>query len=278
MKRLKNIIAVTLCIATIAVLGGCGTKNGSNDNKVLRVGTEGASAPFNWTQTDNSNNAVQIDGTKEYANGYDLMIAQKIADKIGYKLEVHKIDFDGLIPGVSTGKIDVAIAQMSITKERMQSVDFSDPYYKANIVALTKKGSSYENAKSVADLKGAICTSQLSTVWYDMLKQIPDAKIQPAMDTVPSLIVALSSGKVNVVTMDKPTAMAAVYSNPDLVMINPEENNGFKASDEDVNIGIAIKKGNKELTDKINKAISEISEDDRNKMMEEAIKNQPLSK
>jgi putative lysine transport system substrate-binding protein len=61
-------------------------------------------------------------------------------------------------------------------------------------------------------------------------------------------------------------------------MITPEGDKGFKASDEDVNIGIAIKKGNKELTDKINKAISEISEDDRNKMMEQAIKNQPLSK
>jgi putative lysine transport system substrate-binding protein len=280
MKKLRKIIAVALCIAaTVTVLAGCGSKSGSSsDSKVLRVGTEGASAPFNWTQTDNSNNALKIDGTNEYANGYDLMIAQKIADKIGYKLEVHKMDFDGLIPGVSSGKIDVAIAQMSITKERMQSVDFSDPYYKANIVALTKKGTSYENAKSVSDLKGAICTSQLSTVWYDMLKQIPDAKIQPAMDTVPSMIVALSSGKVNVVTMDKPTAMAAVHSNPDLVMINPEGDNGFKASDEDVNIGIAIKKGNKELTDKINKAIAEISEEDRNKMMEDAIKNQPLSK
>jgi len=277
MKRLKNIIAVALCVATIGVLSGCGSKSGGND-KVLRVGTEGASAPFNWTQTDNSNNAIQINGGNEYANGYDLMIAQKVADKIGYKLEVHKMDFDGLIPGVTSGKVDVAIAQMSITKERMQSVDFSDPYYKASIVALTKKGTPYENAKSVADLKGAICSSQLSTVWYDMLNQIPDAKIQPAMDTVPSLIVALSSGKVNVVTMDKPTAMAAVHSNPDLVMINPEGDKGFKASDEDVNIGIAIKKGNKELTDKINKAISEISEEDRNKMMEEAIKVQPLSK
>ena len=74
----------------------------------------------------------------------------------------------------------------------MQSVDFSDPYYKANIVAFTKKGTPYENAKSIADLKGAICTSQLNTVWYDMLKQIPDANIQPAMDTVPTLMVALA--------------------------------------------------------------------------------------
>ena len=276
MKRLKNIIAVALCFGTIAALGGCGSKSGSNE-KVLRVGMEAAFAPFNYTQTDDANGAVKIKGSNEYANGYDVMMAKKIADKIGYNVEINKMEWDGLTPGVSSGKIDVSIAGQSITAERLQSVDFSEPYYKADIIALTKKGSPYENAKSIADLKGVTCTSQLNTVWYDMLKQIPDAKIQPAMDSVPSLIVALNSGKVNLLSVDKPTALAAVYSNPDLVMLDLKDK-GFKASDEDVNIGIAIKKGNKELTDKINKALSEISEDERNKMMDEAIKNQPLSK
>ncbi|MFW2491344.1 transporter substrate-binding domain-containing protein [Clostridium chromiireducens] len=277
MKRLKKIIAGVLCVATVGVLAGCGSKNASNE-KVLRVGMEAAYAPFNYTQTDDANGAVKIKGSNEYANGYDVMMAKKIADKIGYTVEINKMEWDGLVPGVNSGKIDVSIAGQSITAERLQTVDFSDPYYKANIVALTKKGTAYENAKSIADLKGAICTSQLNTVWYDMLKQIPDANIQPAMDTVPSLIVALSSGKVNVVAVDKPTAMAAAYSNPDLVMLDLQGDKGFKASDEDVNMGIAIKKGNKELTDKINKALSEISEEERNKMMEEAIKVQPLSK
>lgn len=277
MKRLNKIIAGALCIATVGVLVGCGSKNASNE-KVLRVGMEAAFAPFNYTQTNDSNGAIKIKGSNEYANGYDVMMAKKIADKIGYTVEINKMEWDGLVPGVSSGKIDASIAGQSITAERLQSVDFSEPYYKANIVALTKKGTAYENAKSIADLKGSIATSQLNTVWYDMLKQIPDADIQPAMDTVPSLVVALTSGKVNVIAVDKPTAMAAVYSNPDLVMLSFEGDKGFKASDEDVNIGVAIKKGNKELTDKINKALSEISEEERNKMMEEAIKNQPLSK
>lgn len=277
MKRLNKIIAGALCIATVGVLVGCGSKNASNE-KVLRVGMEAAFAPFNYTQTNDSNGAIKIKGSNEYANGYDVMMAKKIADKIGYTVEINKMEWDGLVPGVSSGKIDASIAGQSITAERLQSVDFSEPYYKANIVALTKKGTAYEKAKSIADLKGSIATSQLNTVWYDMLKQIPDADIQPAMDTVPSLVVALTSGKVNVIAVDKPTAMAAVYSNPDLVMLSFEGDKGFKASDEDVNIGVAIKKGNKELTDKINKALSEISEEERNKMMEEAIKNQPLSK
>ena len=279
MKRLKRIVAGILCAATVAVMMGCSSKSeGASGEKVLRVGMECGYAPFNWTQTNDSNGAVKIKGSDEYAYGYDVMMAKKIADKIGYKLEVNKMEWDGLVPGVTSGKIDASIAGQSITAERLQSVDFSDVYYKASIVAITKKGTTYENAKSVADLKGAVCTSQLNTVWYDMLKQIPDANIQPAIDTVPALMVALDSGKANVVVTDKPTAMAAAYSNPNLVVLNFEGDKAFKASDEDVNMGIAVKKGNKELTEKINKALSEITEKERNEMMEEAIKDQPLSK
>jgi len=282
MKRLKRIIAGVLCAATVVVMMGCSSKSESGSStsaeKILRVGMECGYAPFNWTQTNDSNGAVKINGSDEYAYGYDVMMAKKIADKIGYKLEVNKMEWDGLVPGVSSGKIDASIAGQSITKERLQSVDFSDVYYKASIVAITKKGTAYENAKSVEDLKGAICTSQLNTVWYDMLKQIPDANIKPAIDAVPALMVALDSGKANVIVTDKPTAMAAAYSNPNLVVLDFEGDKAFKASDEDVNMGIAIKKGNKELTDKINKALSEITEKERNEMMEEAIKDQPLSK
>lgn len=281
MKRLRKIISVVLSISMLSILGGCGKSNsaGSSDNreKVLKVGVECAYAPFNWTQTDDSNGAIKIDGNNEYAYGYDVMMAKKIADKLGYKLQINKMEWDGLCPGVSSGKIDVSIAGQSITPERLESVDFSDVYYKADIVALTKKGTAYENAKNVEDLKGAACTSQLNTVWYDMLDQIPEAKKQAAIDTVPAMIVALNSGKVDVVTTDKPTAMAAAYSNKDLVLLDFKDGKGFNASDEDVNMGIAIKKGNTELKEKINAALAEISDEDRAKMMDEAIKCQPLS-
>ena len=90
MKRLKKIIAGVLCVATVGVLAGCGSKNASNE-KVLRVGLEAAYAPFNSTQTDDANGAVKIKGSNEYANGYDVMMAKKIADKIGYTVEINKM-------------------------------------------------------------------------------------------------------------------------------------------------------------------------------------------
>ncbi len=298
MKKSKKILSLALCAAlltgVVTSFTGC-TKSAaesssaavsassavasSEPKKVLRVGMECGYAPFNWTQTNADNGAVKIaNADGQYAYGYDVIMAKKIADSIGYDLQVVKTEWDGLVPGVTSDKLDAVIAGMSITAERKKTVDFSDVYYNASIVALVKKDGKYASAKSVADLKGATCTSQQSTVWYDMLKQIPSATIQPALADVPAMIVALSSGKTQVLVTDKPTAMAAAYSNSNLVMLDFDASGAFKASDEDVQMGIAIKKGNTELKDKINKALASISDKDREAMMEDAIKHQPLAK
>jgi len=274
-------LRIVLCLVIVAfgtMMTGCSGDKKEATTKVFRVGMECGYAPFNWTQTTADNGAVKIAGSQEYAMGYDVMIAKKIAESMGYQLEIHKIEWDGLAPAVNAGKIDAAIAGMSITSKRKETVDFSSVYYNADIVALTKKSSPFSTVKNFYDLKGAVATSQLNTVWYDLLKQIPDAKIQPAIDNVPGMIVALTSGKVEVVATDKPTAMAAVFSNPELVMLDFKNGQGFKVDREEIEMGIAVAKGNNELLTKINKALSELKEDERNKMMEEAISKQPLSK
>ena len=277
-KRIAAIIAIGVLAVGTAVITGCGSSSSDSDKKVLKVGMECAYAPFNWTQNDDSNGAVKIADADQYAMGYDILMAKKIADGMGYKLEIHKMEWDGLAPAVNSGKIDAVIAGMSITDKRKETVDFSDVYYNASIVALVKKDGKYANAQSVADLQGAVATSQLNTVWYDIIDQIPGANKQPAIDNVPGMIVALTSGKVDVLVMDKPTAMAAAYANPDLVMLDFQGDGAFKASKEDVEMGIAVKKGNSDLLNKINEQLAKITEDDRAKMMEEAIKDQPLSK
>lgn len=276
-KKFMTLAAVAVLAVGTALIAGCGSSSSSND-KVLRVGMECAYAPFNWAQTDTSNGAVKIADSDQYAMGYDILMAKKIAAGMGYKLEVHKMEWDGLIPSVNTGKIDAVIAGMSITNKRKETVDFSEPYYNASIVALVKKDGKFANAKSVADLKGAVATSQLNTVWYDIAKQIPDVNRQPAIDNVPGMVVALTSGKVEVLVLDKPTAMAAAFANTDLKMLEFTGDDAFKASKEDVQMGIAVKKGNTEILNKINEQLKKITEEDRAKMMEEAIKYQPLSK
>lgn len=293
-KVAATLLAVSLAAAALTACGG-GAKNGTTgaagtettaagadagDKKVLKVAMECSYAPYNWTQPNDENGAVPISGGSDYAYGYDVMMAKKIADELGYGLEIVKLDWDSLVPAVQSGKVDCVIAGQSITSERMQSVDFSDPYYYATIVTLVKSGGKYENAKSVADLAGATGTSQLNTIWYDScLPQIPEANIQPAMESAPAMLVALSTGRCDVVVTDKPTGQAALMAYPDFKLLDFTGTDGeYEVSDEDINIGISLKKGNTELKDSINGVLSKMTEEDFNKMMEEAISVQPLSK
>ena len=91
----------------------------------LRIGMEAAYAPFNWTQEDDANGAVKIDGTNQYANGYDVQIAKKVAEELGKKPLIVKTSWNGLIPALTSGKIDMIIAGMSPTAERKQEIAFS---------------------------------------------------------------------------------------------------------------------------------------------------------
>ena len=253
--------------------------DGDGDPTTLTVAMECAYAPYNWTQSDDSNGAVAIRGSSDYAYGYDVMMAKKIADALGQNVQIVKLDWDSLIPAVMSGDVDCVIAGQSITAERAAQVDFSDPYYYASIVTLTKKDSAYANAVSVADLAGATATSQLGTIWYDTcLPQIENANILPAQETAPAMLVALNSGACDIVVTDHPTGQAALTAYPDLVMLDFGGGDGdFQVSDEDINIGISMKKGNTALKDAINEVLATMTTDDYNTMMDEAISVQPLS-
>lgn len=279
----RQITAMALASAmTLSLFTGCSSSEkapGDGNDKVLTVAMECTYAPYNWTQSDNSNGAVKIKDSSDYAYGYDVMMAQKIADALGMELQIVKLDWDSLVPAVQSGTVDCVIAGQSITSERMQSVDFSDPYYYASIVTLVKADGPYANAQSVADLSGATCTSQLNTIWYDScLPQIPDANILAAQDTAPAMMVALDSGKCDLVVTDAPTAMAACVAYSDFVLLDFGGNEGdYEVSEEEINIGVSMQKGNDTLRNAINEVLSTMTADDYTAMMEEAISLQPLN-
>jgi len=113
-------------------------------NGTLKVGMECAYAPFNWTDmSEPTVGAVPIssEGSEGmYANGYDVQIAQYVANKLGMKLEVYAITWDGLLPALQSGTVDAIIAGMSPTAEREAEIDFTNVYYSSNLVVIYKKG------------------------------------------------------------------------------------------------------------------------------------------
>lgn len=285
---MKRLLTLLLVLAMALGLTACGAaKKGADDQqkaatpnepqKVLRVAMECAYAPYNWTQPTDANGAVPISGSSDYANGYDVMMAKLIAEKLGYKLEIVRLKWESIIPAVQTGTVDVAICGQSTTPDRLEMVDFSDPYYYASIVVLVPTNGKYANAKSVADLKGANVTSQLNTIWDTVcVPQIPNVNAMPGQNDAPAMIAALTSGRVDLVVTDKPTALSAAAVNPSLKVLEFEGENGFKVSDGDINIGISMKKGSDDLRSKINSALADFTKDDFKSMMDKAIELQPL--
>jgi ABC-type amino acid transport substrate-binding protein len=115
----------------------------ANPTGTLKVGMECAYKPFNWTDMGEASlGAVPISGEgKEdmYANGYDVQIAQYVANKLGMKLEIYSYEWDGLIPALNSGALDAIIAGMSPTAEREEQIDFTNVYYSSNLVIIYKK-------------------------------------------------------------------------------------------------------------------------------------------
>ena len=299
MKRLLTLLMALAMTASLAACGGTGSSGDTADSGnsgttaeggetagssgvedgVLTIAMECAYAPYNWSQSDDSNGAVPIKDSDAYANGYDVMIAKQICEANGWELEVVRTDWDSLVPGVQSGVYDAVIAGQSMTAERMEQVDFAGPYYYASIVCVTKADSPYAGAAGISDLAGGSCTAQIATIWYDScLPQIEGAQVQTAAETAPAMLMALETDAVDFICTDMPTAMAACVAYPSFKLLDfTGTEDDYEVSEEDVNIGISVRKGNTQLLDALNEALAGLTQDDFTAMMDEAISIQPLS-
>lgn len=203
--KMKKLLATAMVGAMAFGLFGCGgndaadttEQDGQAESSQLRIGMECGYAPFNWTQQDDSNGAVAIEGGGGYANGYDVQIAKRIAEDMGKELVIVKTEWTGLIPSVDSGVIDGIIAGMSPTDERKESIDFSDNYYKSNLVMVVRADGEYTDATSIQDFAGATITGQLNTFHNTVVDQIEGVNHAEAMEDFPAMRVALESGIID---------------------------------------------------------------------------------
>ena len=282
-KKLAVLVAAAMALST--ALAGCGSSSssaataettGADGRETLRVAMSANYAPFDWLQEDDSNGAV-LTSNGSYMNGYDVLIAKKVAEELDMDLEITQIDWDGLIMSISSDMVDCAIAGMSITSERAQSVDFTDPYYSADIVLVVDQNSTYASATSLADLAGATLTSSMNTVWYDVLDQVTGATKAPTLENFAAMISAVNAGTIDGFTCDTPSAMSLISTNPNLKIVEFADGQGFQVSNEETDLGIACKKGNTELVEKINAVLAGLSQEDRDALMDQAVAAQPAS-
>ena len=278
MKKWIALACALLMLLSSAALAETAAIPGLEDG-VLTVAMECAYAPYNWAQPDDSNGAVPIkDKPGLYANGYDVMMAKNICEANDWNLEIVQLDRDSLIPAVLSGTVDAVIAGQSMTAERMEAVDFAGPYLYATIVCLAKQGNANAEAKGISQLSGS-ATSQSGTIWYDVcLPQVAGAQVVPPAESAPAMLMAVESGTVDFVCTDMPTAQGALIAYPDLVLLDfAGSGDDFVVSDEEINIGISVQKGNTALVDALNSYLKDKTADDFNALMAEAIKVQPLS-
>ena len=254
---MKKIIATAVLGIMTMGLAGCGSSNDKNSasktdllekiqkNGKLVVGMSADYAPYEFHYIDENG--------KDVIGGFDVDIANEIANKIGVNLVIQEMDFDALVSALPAGKVDLVISGMNPTEERAKVVDFSDIYYNSQhgILVRTEDADKY---KTFADLEGAKVGAQLGSTQEQIAKaEIPNADLQ-LLANVNNLILELKSGKVDAIVMEKPVAEMAVKSNPELAVGKPiyEEQTGGNA------VGIA--KNNPQLLAKVNEVITELNE------------------
>lgn len=238
----KMWLGILLIAGATMLLGGCSggekaSTKPAEQTKVLKAGMNPDFAPFEFVDKEGK------------MIGFDVDLIQAIGKQMGMEVQLQNTAFDGLIPGLQSGNLDVAISGMTITEERKKSIAFSDPYYKSGLVIVVKKEN--DSIKGAEDLKGKKLAAQIGTTGSLTAHKVEDAKVTDFNNT-PETFLELKNGGVDAVINDLPVVQYFLKS---------EEGKDFKMvgdllETEYTGIGIDPKK--KELVSEINKALAEL--------------------
>lgn len=241
MSRKLLVLCMAALMAMAALVAGCGgEQKAAESEKVLKVGVNADFAPFEF----------QDENGKEY-QGFDMDLIRAVGEEMGYKVEINNVNFDGLIPALEAGNIDVCISGMTINEERKQKVNFSDPYYKSGLSIIVAKDN--DSIKKFEDLKGKKVAVQIGTTSAAEVKKIEGVEVKEFNSSADTFMELRAKG-VDAVVNDRPV-------NDYYIMKSGETN--VKAlpdllTSEDY--GIAVSKKNEELLNKVNDALRKLHE------------------
>ena len=247
MKKVTKLLSLVLALSIGAVcFTGCGEKkveeaDGEFSMETLNIGTNAEFPPFEFIDSE----AGVID---EFA-GIDMEIIKNVAESIGAKPVINNIDFDGLLIALENGQIDCVIAGMTVTDERKEAVDFSETYYTATQVMIVPEDSTIEKAADIADKKIGVIDGYTGQTCIEELGY-PFSGYKKGADAV----LDVANGKLDVVVIDSITADKFVAENEGLKVVTDPDAFGEEK------YAIAVKKGNTELLEAVNKAIKFMNE------------------
>lgn len=237
-RKLITLLMLGIFVLSLGLVG-CGKKAENTSNaKVLKLGAEMTFPPFEF----------QEEGSKEYV-GFDMDLARAIAKQMGYELQIQNIGFDGLIPALEAGNIDIIVSGMSITEERSKKISFSKPYYKSGLSIVVKADNA--TIKTFKDLEGKNIAVQIGTTGAEEARKIKNAKVRE-YNSNSEAYMELKAGGVDAVVNDLPVNEYYLAKSGDKNakilgdIMNAEE------------YGMAMTKKNTELTEKVNKALDEL--------------------
>lgn len=265
---MKKLLALVLILVTM--LAGCATEKefDFNDGKIV-VGLEAAYSPFNWLENEPTKTNHPLDGVNAYVEGYDVQMAKLIADELGLELVIKRVEWKGIITALKSGMIDLIIAGMSPTEDRLKSINFSHSYYESDHVVIVRKDSTYANATSINDFTGVKVIGQKNTIYDTLAEQIynanTDAVYQTALDTVPRIVNSIKTGVSDATVVEKPVAISIVNNNQELMYIDLSSDFILDVSDKVVSIG--IRKVDTILLERVNNALGNISNETRENIM-----------
>ncbi len=232
MKKIVKLLSVFVLMLSFAF-----TANGAEKKEKIYVGTNAEFPPFEYLEGSN-------------VVGFDIDFINAIAAEMGKEVVIKDMSFDGLLPALQTNKVDVVIAGMTATEERMKAVNFSQPYYSANQVIILAEDNT--DIKDFADLKGKAVAVMLGFTGDVVVSEMADVKVE-RFNAAYAGIMALQNGKVDAVVLDSETANNYVAKNSGLKLAEG------KGEAEDY--AIAVKKQDAKLLEEINKAIDKIKAD-----------------
>ena len=271
MRRIFMVVAAVF----LGLVSGCSAPSSkeSEEKTSFVVGMEVDYAPFNYELSEPYESSVAIDGG--YADGYDVMIAKRIAEELGLELVIKKISWNGLPIALEAGEIDAIIAGMTANEEREEGIDFTTPYYDSHgMIMIVRADSEMAAYTDIRQFAGTRVVGQLNTTYDEVIDQIEGVIHETPKAAYPEMVVALQQGDVDGITAEIAVAKGIVAANPDLCVVYFEEGHGFTA---DTTVSIGLKEGSRgsDFYKSVQAALDAISEEEREDYMVQAVALQP---